>query len=77
MGYLGFLVADGVERMTPENSDPEIHGRGGWCWYFPRIWSVSKKLVAVAWMARRYWSLLGTGSGRSVTLRSVGPWIAC
>ena len=59
--------------MTPENSDPEIQGRGGWCWYFPRIWRRSKKLVAVAWIAIRYWSGWGVGEGRVVTVRSAGP----
>jgi len=31
-------------------------------------------LVAVAWMAIRYCSLVGTGSGREVIRRSFGPW---
>ena len=63
--------------ISPENSEPEIHGRGGWCWYLPRIWSRSKKLVAVLWMRMVYWSGVGIGSGRSVTLRSRGPWCRC
>ena len=63
----------GEERTTPENSEPEIQGSGGWFWYLPRIWSRSKKLVAVAWMAIRYWSFVGMGSGREVTFRSRGP----
>ena len=61
---------EGTERTTPENSLPEIHGNGGWCWYLPRIWRRSKKLVAVAWMAIRYWSADGVGLGREDTVRS-------
>jgi hypothetical protein len=65
----------GAFRTTPENSEPEIQGNAGWCWYLPRIWSRSKKLVAEAWMAMRYSLGLGTGVGRSRTLRSSGPWV--
>ena len=65
---------EGTERMTPENSEPEIQGKGGWCWYLPRIWRRSKKLVAVAWIAIRYWSFEGMGSDRVVTVSSSGPW---
>ena len=72
--YFGFLEEEGVERTTPANSEPEIQGKGGWCWYFPAIWRRSKKLVAEAWMAIRYWSLFGMGSGREETVRSEGPW---
>lgn len=61
----------------PENSAPETQGRGGWCWYFPRIWRRSKKFVAVLWMRMVYWSGLGTGSGRSVMVRSRGPLKVC
>lgn len=48
MGYLGEGEEEGVERMVPENSEPETQGKGGWCWYFPDIWRMSKKFVAVA-----------------------------
>lgn len=72
---LGLETEEGVEITTPANSEPEIQGRGGWCWYFPAIWRRSKKFVAVAWMPIRYWSLEGTGSGRSVTLSSDGPCV--
>lgn len=59
----------------PENSEPEIQGKGGCVWYLPRIWRRSKKLVAVAWIAMVYSFAAGTGSGRVVTLRSWGPWM--
>lgn len=71
--YFGFGIEEGAERITPENSEPEIHGRGGWCWYLPAICRRSKKLVAEAWIAIRYWSFVGTGSGRSVIWSSFGP----
>ena len=74
MENFGLEREEGTERMVPENSEPDIQGRGGWCWYLPRIWSRSKKLVAVAWMARRYWEGEGVGVGRLVTTRSEGPW---
>ena len=76
MENLGVEVSEeeGVRRTTPENSEPAVQGRGGWCWYLPRIWSRSKKLVAVAWMAMRYSSGEGVGSGMEVTVRSSGPW---
>ena len=64
---------EGVERMTPANSEPAIQGSGGWCWYLPRIWRRSKKFVAVAWTAIRYSVGEGMGSGRVVTVRSWGP----
>jgi hypothetical protein len=64
----------GAETMVPENSEPATQGKGGWCWYFPRIWSRSKKFVAEAWMAIRYSLALGVGAGREVTFRSSGPW---
>jgi len=64
-----------VERITPENSEPEIQGSGGWCWYLPRIWRRSKKLVAVAWIATRYSLGEGFGEGRVETVRSCGPWV--
>ena len=67
--------AVGALRTTPENSEPATQGKAGWCWYLPRIWRRSKKLVAEAWMAIRYSSDLGVGVGRSRTLRSSGPWL--
>ena len=66
-------VDDGVRSTVPANSEPEIQGRRGWCWYLPRIWSRSKKLAAVAWMAIRYSLSVGLGSGTVVTVRSLGP----
>jgi hypothetical protein len=41
----------------------------------PAIWRRSKKLVALAWMAIRYWSSVGMGSGRPVSRTSWGLWI--
>ena len=63
-----------MRMMVPENSEPAIQGRAGWCWYLPRIWRRSKKLVAVAWMAIRYSEGEGMRSGTVVTVRSSGPW---
>ena len=34
----------------------------------------SKKLVPAAWIAIRYWSFVGIGSGTSATLSSSGPY---
>ena len=69
----GLWDAGGRATIVPANSEPEIQGRGGWCWYLPRIWSRSKKFVAVAWMAIVYWFGCGIGSGRVETWRSRGP----
>jgi len=63
----------GVDSTTPENSEPATQGKGGWCWYLPRIWRRSKKLVADAWMAMRYSFGLGVGVGSVATVRSSGP----
>lgn len=55
----------------PLNSEPEIHGKGGWCWYRPWTCRMSKKLAAEAWMRMRYSEGLGEGEGRlGVTVRS-------
>lgn len=62
----------GTAITTPANSAPLIHGKGGWCWYLPRIWSRSKKLVPAAWMRIRYLVGEGAGVGWVVTVREVG-----
>ena len=63
----------GVAMITPANSAPDIQGRGGWCWYLPRIWRRSKKFVPAAWMRIRYLVGEGWGFGSVVTLSSSGP----
>lgn len=65
-GYLGGEDAEGEERIVPENSNPGINGRGGWCWYLPWVWRLSKKLRATVVIAIRYWVGEGVGSGRVV-----------
>lgn len=64
---------EGVRRIVPANSEPAIHGKGGWCWYLPRIWRRSKKFVPAALMEIRYWVGEGVGVGREVTASSCGP----
>ncbi len=62
----------GAQMTVPANSAPEIHGKGGWCWYLPRICRRSKKLVPQARMRMRYLSGLGGGVRRVDTVREVG-----
>src|SRR5262249_10881923 len=69
----------GTATTVPANSVPDIQGKGGWCWYLPRICRRSKKLVAAAWILITYCFAEGAGFGRVVTLRSSGPetyWVS-
>ena len=64
----------GRAAIVPANSEPLIQGSGGWCWYLPWIWRMSKKFVPAEWISMRYLSADGVGVGTSVTVRSRGPW---
>lgn len=59
--------------IVPANSAPPIQGSGGWFWYFPWIWRISKKFVPAEWISIRYLSGVGVGVGTVVTFRSRGP----
>lgn len=63
--------------IVPANSAPPIQGSGGWFWYFPWIWRISKKFVPAEWISIRYLSAVGVGVGTVVTFRSRGPckWV--
>lgn len=63
--------------IVPANSAPPIQGSGGWFWYLPWIWRISKKFVPAEWISIRYLSAVGVGVGTVVTFRSRGPckWV--
>lgn len=67
-------AAVGTAAMMPANSAPPTQGSGGWCWYLPWIWRMSKKFVPAEWISMRYLSAEGVGVGTSETVRSSGPW---
>ena len=48
------LPSLGTPMTMPANSHPETHGNGGWCWYRPWTWRMSKKLAAHARTEMRY-----------------------